>query len=135
MNEMTLFNSLMDGLLGSGATETYCYTSTPRVDVIEADNAYTLEMELPGKTENDISIELNHDNLTLASKAEEKKSENKKEKYLLKERRNANFSRRFTLPEDVDQDSIKANFKNGILIINMQKKAITAPKKIAIEVC
>ena len=77
-------------------------------------------MELPGRSENDVNIELDHDNLTIASKKEEAKEDkkDKKTKYILKERRNANFERRFKLPDDVDKESIKANFKNGILTIN-----------------
>ena len=52
--------------------------------------------------------------------------------YILKERRYSEFSRRFALPSDVDEESISANFKNGILSINMKKKAVVAPKKIQI---
>ena len=98
-------------------------------------------MELPGRTENDVNIELDHDNLTISSKvceekeSKEDKKDKKKTKYILKERRSTSFERRFALPADVDAESIKANFKNGILTINMAKKAIAAPKHIAIEAC
>jgi len=132
MNE--LFDSIFGTLMDSAATgTTYSCMSAPRVDVIEEDNAYTLEMELPGRSEKDVNIELNRDNLTISSK--EEKKENKKDKYLLKERRAYNFSRRFTLPQDVDSESIKASFKNGVLTVNMQKKAIAQPKTITIEAC
>lgn len=137
MNELfdSLFGTLMD--TASTGTNYTSYMNAPRVDVTEGDNNYTLEMELPGRSENDVNIELNHDNLTIASKAENKKEEKgkKAEKYLLRERRTCEFSRRFTLPQDVDQETIKANFKNGVLTISMQKKAAAAPKTIAIEAC
>lgn len=132
MNELSIFDSLFNDLMDAGTTA-YAFNA-PRVDVKEADNAYTLEMELPGRTENDINIELNRNNLIIASK-EEKKSEDKKQRFLLRERRNNSFNRKFTLPEDVDTDSISANFKNGLLIVNMQKKTNTAPKTIAIQAC
>ena len=136
MNELSFIDSLFNDMMGN--TPSVMYTaSTPRVDVKEEDNAYTLEMELPGRTEKDVDIELDHDNLTIASKTEETKEEkkDKKSKYILKERRSSSFERRFTLPADVDTETITANFKNGILTINMQKKAIAAPKRIAIEAC
>lgn len=136
MNE--LFDSLFGTLMDSAATGTNynSYMSVPRVDVIEGDNNYTLEMELPGRSENDVNIELHHDNLTIASKTEKKEEKGKKaDKYLLRERRTYDFSRKFTLPQDVDQESIKANFKNGVLTVSMQKKAVTTPKTIAIEAC
>ena len=131
------FNDVMDA---ASKSSVYYHTSAfaPRVDVKEEENSYTLEMELPGRSEEDVNIELDHDNLTIASKNEEKKEkkeDKKSSKYILKERRVYDFTRRFTLPVDVDSDSITANFKNGILTINMKKKAVAAPKKILIEAC
>lgn len=141
MNELSFLNSLFNDVMGVDTAPVMYHTNfnAPRVDVKENDNAYTLEMELPGRSEKDVNIELDHDNLTIASKTEDTKEtkEDKKDKtkYILKERRNCEFSRRFTLPSDVDSESISANFKNGILTINMQKKAVEAPKKIMIEAC
>jgi HSP20 family protein len=141
MNELSLFNSLFDDVFGGNtAPAVLCRTgfTAPKVDVIEEDNAYTLEMELPGRTENDINIELDHDNLTIASKEEtakeekENKKEMKNKKYLLNERRTSSFTRRFSLPQDIDAESIAASFKNGILTVSMKKKEIAAPKQIAV---
>ena len=139
MNELSLIDSLFNDVLDSTPSVMYrAGVSAPRVDVTEDEGAYTLEMELPGRTENDVNIELDHDNLTISSKvteekeSKEDKKDKKKPKYILKERRYSEFSRRFALPSDVDDESISANFKNGILTINMKKKAIAAPKKIQI---
>ena len=139
MNELSFIDSLFNDMMCNTPSVMYS-ASAPRVDVKEEDNAYTLEMELPGRTEKDVNIELDHDNLTIASKTEETKEtkedkKDKKAKYILKERRSSSFERRFTLPADVESESITANFKNGILTINMTKKAIAAPKRIAIEAC
>ena len=139
MNELSLLDSLFNDVLDCTPSTIYrAGVNTPRVDVTEEDDAYTLEMELPGRTENDVNIELDHDNLTISSKVSEEKEtkedkkDKKKTKYILKERRYSEFCRRFALPSDVDEESISANFKNGILSINMKKKAVVAPKKIAI---
>ena len=139
MNELSFIDSLFNDMMGN-TSSVICTASTPRVDVKEEDNAYTLEMELPGRSEKDVDIELDHDNLTIASKTEETKEtkedkKDKKAKYILKERRTSKFERRFSLPADVDEESIKASFKNGILTINMAKKAIATPNRIAIEAC
>lgn len=138
MNELSIFNSLFDDVLGD-VTPGVIYhspSSAPRVDVIDEKDSYVLEMELPGRSENDVSIELHRDTLTIASINDEKcNKEDKKEakKFILKERRCQKFERRFTLPQDIDGESIKANFKNGILTIKMAKKAVEMPKKIMIE--
>lgn len=134
MNELNFLDSLLGNVMDAAISGT---SSSPCVDVIENNDSYSLEMELPGRNENDVSIELDHNNLTIASVKEDKKTEkeNKNTKYVLKERKNFNFKRSFTLPKDVDTDSISANFKNGVLTVYMQKKAKEAPKKILIEAC
>ena len=118
----------------------YRTVSVPKVDVKETENAYSLDMELPGRTENDVNIELDHNTLTISSKKEEttEKSEgteknNNSGKWLIRERRTSEFSRSFRLPEDVDNENVKATFKNGILNVMMPRKALATPKRIAIE--
>ena len=112
---------------------------SPKVDVSETGNAYNLEMELPGLTQNDVNLELDGSKLTIASKKIEKNAKKdsgnneEKTKYLIKERREMQFSRSFTLPEDVDSEKISANFKNGILSVSIPRKEQSVPRKIAIE--
>lgn len=144
MNELSLFDSLfnnsMDDVFGLG----YRNAAVPKVDVKESGNTYSLEMDLPGRSEKDVNIEIDRNTLTISSKQEEIKDEKDskasnndkdahKSKYLIKERHISSFSRSFTLPEDVDAENVKAAFKNGILTITMPRKVIAAPKKIAIE--
>ncbi|MBQ1949868.1 MAG: Hsp20/alpha crystallin family protein [Treponema sp.] len=140
MNELSLFDSLFNNTMDN-VFDGYSYRTTmvPKEDVKETKDSYSLDMELPGRTENDVDIEIDRNTLTIASKKEEVKEENKKEKdgskekWLIKERRYSSFSRSFQLPEDVDSEGVKASFKNGILNIVMPRKALAAPKRIAIE--
>lgn len=138
MNELSILDSLFNDVLGAATPSAVYGSVSPKVDVTEEENAYILEMDLPGKCEKDINIELDHDKLTISSKSEEKnKSEksDKKTKFILKERRSGDFERRFTLPADVDGEKISANFKNGVLTVNMCKKAVELPKRIDILAC
>lgn len=141
MNDLSLFNSLFDDFGVDGySLPSFNFKKafhTPKVDVKEEENAYTLEMDLPGKTEKDLKIELNNNILTIASETE-KKCEEKNEKkcnckWLIKERSCSQFSRSFSLPDDVDGDNLSATVKNGILSVVMPRKAIAAPKRIAIN--
>ncbi|MCR4734611.1 MAG: Hsp20/alpha crystallin family protein [Treponema sp.] len=142
MNDFTL-DSLFNDLFGDALTPSYVcrtYSASPKVDVKEEKNSYVLEMELPGRSENDVDIELDNNNLTISSKKDEKTEkkeakDEKKSKYILKERKFGDFSRRFTLPTDVESSGINANFKNGILTVVMPKKDIPEPKRIRIEAC
>ena len=142
MNELALFNSLFDGLdediYNMPSINFKKVFQAPKVDVKEDDNAYTLLMDLPGKTEKDVNIELNHNVLSISSQTESTKEEKKeakdekKNKWLIKERNFSQFSRSFTLPDDVDGDNLSANVKNGILTVTMPRKAAAVPRKIAI---
>lgn len=93
-------------------------------------------MDMPGKTDKDVDIELNQNVLTVSSKDEvkkEEKSDKKDEtKWLIRERTVSSFKRSFTLPDDVDSEKLTANVKDGVLTVSMPRKALAQPKHIAI---
>ncbi|MCK9171284.1 MAG: HSP20 family small heat-shock protein [Treponema sp.] len=139
MNELALLNNVMNNIFDDG-TDSGCSTCrTPDVDVKETKDGYTLEMDLPGRTEKDISIELDHNTLTIASIEEKNEPEEKKtdaekdEKWLIRERTGQTFSRSFTLPDDVNTEQVAASFKNGVLSVLLPRTEAVQPKRIAIE--
>lgn len=143
MNELALFNDLFDGFGDDGflmPSFNYKKVFAPKVDVKEEKDEYTMEMDLPGKTEKDINIEFKNNVLTISSESKSEKEEKKEEKaeakdapkYLIKERTYSKFSRSFTLPDDVDAENITAKVENGVLHIDLPRKAIAAARKIAI---
>ena len=136
MNELALFNNLFDVDDFLPRFNFAPKMFSPKVDVKETKDAYTLHMDLPGMSEKDVDIELDHNVLTLSSKHEEtsekKSDENEDEKYLIRERRCSSFSRRFTLPDDVSSDNISASFKNGVLTVIIPRVAAPKAKRIAI---
>ncbi len=128
-------NDLFDwnGLLDNFFTDTPVLSArTPVVDVREQENEYLMEAELPGLTEKDIELKVEDNILTLSSKKEESKEE-KKNGYLIRERRNHEFARTFVLPKDVDREKIKAEFKNGLLVVNIPKRPGAKPRKIDVK--
>lgn len=128
-----LFN---EWLFGDDGYYGYSNSRTPAVDITENKDAYIFEMDLPGRSEKDINIELKDDILTIESANQEKsEKENKEneEKFLLHERRHPEFARRFTLPKDVSGENVSAEFKNGVLTIRIEKSPRTAPKRIEIK--
>jgi HSP20 family protein len=104
------------------------------VDVQETDNAYLVEAELPGFDEKQIKVHVEGGKLTIetAAESEEKKDEQKDRGYLIRERRNLSLSRSFTLPENADTESVSAVFKNGVLSLQIKKRAETAKRLIEI---
>ena len=104
----------------------------PAVDIRETDSDYLMEVELPGLSEKDVEVKLDNTLLTISSNRDEKKEE-KKNGYVLRERRAARFSRSFVLPEGVDREKITAEFKNGILRLSFPKVPAAKPKTIEVK--
>ncbi len=105
----------------------------PAVDVREEEDRYVLEADLPGLTEKDLDVKLDDKLLTISS-VEKEKSEEKKEGWLIRERREKSFSRSFVIPDNADRENINAEFKNGVLRLEIEKKAALKPKNIEIKV-
>jgi len=107
-------------------------TWQPQVDVKETKDGYEILADIPGLDKKDIKISL-HDNV-LTPKGDRKideKKENEQSYHI--ERLFGSFSRSFTLPEKVDPDNIKANYKDGVLRVTLQKSEETKPREIEIK--
>lgn len=105
----------------------------PSVDVDEDDKSIHIRAEIPGIDEKDINVTLEDNVLTITGeKKEERKEENKR--YIVAERKFGSFKRSITLPAEVKADSAKASFKNGVLTIDFEKKEVSQPKRITINV-
>lgn len=145
MNSLSIFNPLFsDSVFDSldrdsshfGVFSPLSHTNYPAVDVRETNTAYLMEVELPGCTEKDVTIHLKERVLTIASSHEESKEKEEKsngEQFLIRERSQRRFVRRFTLPEDIDQDKVEAEFKNGILTVTIPRKELAPRRQIAIK--
>lgn len=107
----------------------------PAVDVRETDAGYFLEAELPGFDEKNIQVHVDGGNLTIESRKEEetKKEERKDGNYLIRERRRMSFSRSFKLPENANTEQVSAVFKNGVLSLEIKKRAESQKRLVKIE--
>ena len=128
--ELFDWNTMLDSFF---VDEPVWNTQTPAVDVKEEEKRYLMEVELPGLTDKDIELKVEDNILTLSSKKEESKEE-KKNGYLLRERRSAEFCRTFVLPKDAERAEVKAEFKNGLLVVEIPKKPEAQPRKIDVKV-
>ncbi len=105
----------------------------PPVDIREEKERYVLEAELPGLAEKDVAIKVNERVLSIASAKEDDKKEEKEGVWLIRERGVRSFRRAFSLPRNVDQDAIKASFKDGLLTVVMPKRPEAQEKTISIS--
>ncbi len=107
----------------------------PKVDITENKKAYTLTAELPGLDSDDVTLDLSDGVLTLSGQKKYQSEADKDDNVHIMERSYGSFQRSFSLPVSVDQDAIKAEFKKGLLKVNLPKsvKAQELQRKIEIS--
>jgi HSP20 family protein len=105
----------------------------PPVDVYEDEHSVTLKIEVPGIDEKDIDVRIENNTLTVHGERKFEKEE-KEENYRRVERQYGSFTRTFTLPNTVDQESVQANYDKGVLKVTLTKKAEAKPKQIKVNV-
>ncbi len=133
-NEMNrLFNSFFDTPTAPGGNGTGLRRWVPAMDLVETTDDFVLKADLPGLREEDVSIEVEDNVLTISG---ERKSEHeeRKEGYYRVERAFGRFSRSLTLPEGVNPEAVTANFEHGVLEIHVPKPEAKKPRKVAISV-
>lgn len=107
-------------------------TNNLKCDIYEKDKAYVIETDIPGFKKDDIKIEAEEGYLTINVAKEDEREEEGKE-YLRRERFSSSYKRKFYLGS-IDEDNIKAEFKDGILKIMVPKKEeLPNVKRIEIE--
>jgi HSP20 family protein len=106
---------------------------SPAVDIYETEDEVVVKAELPEVNQKDIDVQIENNTLTLRGERKFNK-ETKKENFHRIERAYGSFSRSFTLPSTIDQEKIRADYKDGILKISMPKREETKPKQIRVAV-
>jgi len=111
-------------------TESRRVFQTPLADIYETDDIYSVKLEMPGVTKENLNVIIDDDELkiTAESSIEENESDLKYADFYLK-----NFSRTFRVGNDIDRNKIDARLDNGILTLTLQKSEEIKPKKITIN--
>ena len=121
LRELENWNERIHRFFGEYPTTDFNYY--PHVDISEDEDNIYVEAEIPGVKKEDIKITLQDNILTITG---EKKKENNKKNFFRSERVYGSFTRSFTLPDDINSDSVEAKFDSGILNVTIQK---VQPKK------
>jgi len=105
----------------------------PRVDIAETSKQFLIKAEIPEVRKEDVRVSLENGVLTIHGERR-KESEESGKRFHRIERQYGSFTRRFTLPENVDQGKVEATFKEGMLNIAIEKTEEARPKQIEIKV-
>jgi HSP20 family protein len=124
-----LFETTLPGQTDTSALTTWA----PAVDIYETENELVLKADLPEISEKDLDVRVENNMLTIRG---ERKFEQqvKEDNYLRVERAYGSFSRSFSLPNSVNTEGLKAEYKNGVLSVVMPKRADSKPKQVKVNV-
>jgi len=104
----------------------------PAVDISETDAEYLIKAELPEVKKEDVKVTVQHGVLTIHGERKHEKEE-KGKRYHRVERSYGSFTRSFTLPDEVDETKVRAEFKDGMLHLHLPKSEKAKPKAIDVK--
>lgn len=105
-----------------------------RVDVTEKDNAYLVKADIPGVKKEDINVRIDGNIVQIDAEVKrEKETKGNGDKILRSERYWGNISRTFSLAQDVDDSKVVAKYADGVLTLELPKKATSETKKITVQ--
>lgn len=128
---LRLFQDSINRLLSDDGGKTRPWS--PAVDILETENELVLKADVPGMDMKDIDVQVENGTLTVKGERKFEREENNKGFHRL-ERSYGTFVRYFTLPDTVDTENVKAEYKAGVLNITLPKKEIAKPKAIKVQV-
>ncbi len=107
-------------------------TWSPPVDIVERENDVVIKIDLPDMNQNEIDIRVEESTLVIQGERKFIK-ESADEKYIQIERPYGTFRRTFTVPRRIDQEGIKASYKDGVLRVVLPKREEMQPKQVVVE--
>jgi HSP20 family protein len=102
------------------------------LDIVENDDEFTVKASIPGINPDDLEITLSGKILTIKGETQGE-SESDQGKYHLRERRYGSFSRRVSLPTEINDKEVKASYDSGVLTLTLPKSEDTKPRRIEVH--
>jgi len=105
-----------------------------RIDVSENEKAFNVKADIPGVKKEDISIKVDGNTVSIEAEAKsEKETKGNGDKILRSERYYGSISRTFSLGQDVDDTKVQAKYADGVLMLELPKKAPASSSKIVVQ--
>jgi HSP20 family protein len=131
------FNRMMPALLGrfprAGTDNGGKFEWAPSADISETDQEYLIRAQLPAVKKEDVKVTLDQGTITIHGERKEDK-ETKDEKFHRVESFRGAFSRSFSVPDNIDEKSIRADSKDGVLTVHLPKAKASTPKTVEVKV-
>ena len=103
------------------------------MDVVEDDTAYVVTADMPGMSRDEVSVTIDKNVLTISADPKDEVSHGQR-KVLRHERYSGKYARSFRLGEDIDEDKVSAEYRDGVLRLAIPKKAAVAPRQVEVKI-
>ncbi|WP_321845206.1 Hsp20/alpha crystallin family protein [Paraburkholderia bannensis] len=127
-----LFQGLFRPLRGAPVADGSDLSSI-KLDVTESPQAYLVKAELPGVDKKDIDVKVDGNTVSIHAKVERKTEQKEGERWIRRERYSGSFARTFSLASEIDDSAASAQYQDGVLSLNLPKKAPAAQKSVQID--
>jgi HSP20 family protein len=106
----------------------------PAIDLHENEHSYTVKAEIPGVKKEDIDVTVHNGVLTINAETRYEHEDKKEGRVIRQERRYGKYVRSIRLGKDVDENNVRANYKDGVLELELPKVEEVKPKRISVDV-
>ena len=107
--------------------------SIPRIDLLENDQAFEIQAEMPGVEKEDLKVAIDHQRVTIEGECRKANERREGENVVYSERSARKFMRSFSLPSEVDEAAAQARLDNGVLHLTLPKKQGSAARRIDVQ--
>ncbi len=108
-------------------------TFSPRLNVLETDRTFEIELEMPGVEKKNVKVAIDNRNVSVEGEAKRESAQKEGEHIVYGERSTRKYARSFSLPVEVEDAGAKARLENGILMLSLPKKLSAQPKKLTVQ--
>ena len=106
---------------------------TPALDIAESDQAYTVTLDLPGIARSNVTVSIEGRRVQIEAQAAKTDERREGDRVLYRERAKSSYARSFVVPVELDQERSSAKLDNGVLKLELAKRASETAKQIAIN--
>jgi len=127
-------SNLFDDFFSLKPTNFFDSDWVPAIDVQEDNKGIYVKADMPGIDEKNLEVSIENNVLSIKAEKTEERREGDEKRSLIVERKHGSFQRSIRLPEGIKSNEVKAEFKNGVLTLNIPKEKVEEQRKIKINV-
>ena len=128
-----LFDDSFERLFSPTAAAEGVASRSPALDVAENDTAYTVKLEVPGVSKEDVKVAVEGRQITVQAQSQHAEEKKEGERVVYRERSAVSYARTFTLPLEVDQAQANAKLDHGVLTLTLPKRGVRGAAQLTVN--